>query len=299
MTQYKSGLFVYNGDAGANQLEDKLSQTLPVLSQNVEELKVVQTKSKEDLIEKCKHYGEQVDVLYILGGDGTVHDCVNALAPLEKSPVIGVLPGGTCNDFTRMLGLPQNLHEAALALSKGREAPVDIGQVGEKYFLNFWGIGLVTDISGNINPDQKDRLGVLSYFISAFKKMNETEPFQYKITIDGKDTYEEEGVMVLVLNGRYIGTRQIPVPSLYVNDGKLDVLVVKNSNLQSFQELLKMNQAGTDSDKFQQLFHVQAEEVAIETEEPKKVDTDGEIYMSTPGHIKNLPNHLRMIFNES
>lgn len=298
MSQYKTGIFIYNGEAGANQLNQKLSQTLPILSQNVDELTVIQTKSKEDLLNKCKYYGEKVEVMYILGGDGTVHDCINALAPLEKSPVIGVLPGGTCNDFTRMLGLPQNLSQAAHSLSEGRVAPVDIGKVDERYFLNFWGIGLVTETSINIDPGQKDRLGVLSYFISAFKSMNESKPFSYKLTVDDKEVYEEEGVMVLVLNGRFIGTRQIPVPSLYVNDGKLDVLVVKNSSLKSFQELLKMNQPSSDIDQFQELFHVQAEKVEIETEEEKDVDTDGEIYMKTPGKIKVLPNHIRMIFHK-
>lgn len=300
MIQYNKGLFLYNGDAGPDQMNEKLSVALPVLSQHVEELRVVQTKSPEDLKEKCKEYGEEVEVIYILGGDGTVHDSVNALAQLENRPVIGVLPGGTCNDFTRMLGMPQNIKAAAQALVDGRVAPVDVGEIqNEGYFLNFWGIGLVTDTSLNIDPAQKDRFGVLSYFISAVKTMNASEPSHYKITIDQDDVYEEEGVMALVMNGQYIGTRYVPVPGLNVNDGKLDVLVVKNSNLSTFKELINMNQPGKDTDDLKGIFHRQASEVKIETENEQEVDTDGEIYLKTPGHIKVLPNHLRMIFHQT
>ncbi|KGX87850.1 YegS/Rv2252/BmrU family lipid kinase [Pontibacillus marinus] len=297
MSQYQTGAFLYNGSAGPDQLNDKLAAALPVLSQNVEKLSVVQTTSRDDLIEKVRHYGEGVEVLYILGGDGTVHDCINAVADVENQPVLGILPGGTCNDFTRMLGIPQNVGQAAHALVNGRVAPVDLGQVGDRYFLNFWGIGLVTETSINIDPDQKNRFGVLSYFISAFKTMNEANTFRYKLRVDGVE-YEEEGVMILVLNGRFIGTRQIPVPSLYVNDGNLDVLVIKNSNLKTFRELLSLNQPRTDSESFQELFHTQGKEIEIETDEEMDVDTDGEIYLKTPGSIKVLPNYLRMIMQD-
>lgn len=297
MTQYKTGAFLYNGAAGPDQLNEKLAVALPVLSQNVERLSVVQTLSREDLIQKVKEYGEAVEVLYILGGDGTVHDCVNAIVDVEDQPVIGILPGGTCNDFARMLGLPQNVGQAAQALVNGKETPVDLGHVDDQYFLNFWGIGLVTKTSENINPNQKNIFGVLSYFISAFKSMNATDTFSYKLTVDGVE-YEEEGVMILVLNGRFIGTRQIPVPSLYVNDGNLDVLVVRNSNLQTFKELISLNQPWSDSESFQQLFHTQGKDIKIETDKEMDVDTDGEIYSKTPGHIKVVPNKLRMLMNE-
>lgn len=298
MTQYQTGAFIYNGSAGSDQLNGKLAAAIPVLSENVENLSVVQTRSRDDLIKKVKRLGEEVEVLYILGGDGTVHDCVNAIVEVEHQPIIGVLPGGTCNDFTRMLGIPQNVGQAANALVNGRVSPVDLGQVGDQYFLNFWGIGLVTDTSVNINSDQKGRFGVLSYFISALKTMNDANPFTYRMKVDGEE-YEDEGVMILVLNGRFIGTRQIPVPSLYVNDGYLDVLVVKNSNLKTFRELLSLNQPWVDSEAFQELFHIQGKEIEIETKEEMDVDTDGEIYMRTPGHIKVSPNQLQMIFQDN
>ncbi|MFC0523724.1 YegS/Rv2252/BmrU family lipid kinase [Pontibacillus salicampi] len=299
MTKYQSGAFIYNGDAGGEgQLVEKLSQTVPILSQDVEALTVVQTNSKEDLMEKCERYGKEVEVLYILGGDGTMYDVINSIADMDNRPVIGVLPGGTCNDFSRMLGMPQNLAQAAQAIVNGQEAPVDIGKSQKRYFLNFWGIGLVTATSLNINPNQKNRFGALSYFLSAMKSMNDTNPFQYKITIDNEEVHEEQGVMVLVLNGSYIGTRMVPIPSLYVNDGKLDVLIVKSSTLKTFRELLSMNQPGTDIDKMQELTHLQAQTIKIETEDDLEIDTDGEVERKTPDEISVLPNHIRMIFHQ-
>lgn len=293
--RYSRGAFIYNGNAGAGKLEQKLSQTIPTLAQNVESLTVLQTQSREDMIEKCKEYGRKVEVLFILGGDGTVHDTVNALADLDSRPVVGVLPGGTCNDYARMLGLPQDLYQASQALVDGDERYVDIGKTKDHYFTNFWGIGLVAETSTNVDSAQKNRFGVLSYFISAMKSMNEANPFKYKITVDGETAFNDQAVVVLVLNGRYIGTRMVPIPDLSLNDGKFDILIVKSSTLTSFRELLTMN--SPDNKKYQELYHIQGERVEIETEEQMEIDSDGEINSSTPDSIELIPNHLKMLFH--
>ncbi|WP_054637253.1 acylglycerol kinase family protein [Thalassobacillus sp. C254] len=51
----------------------------------------------------------EVELILIYGGDGTVHECLNGLKEINPSPVIGVLPGGTANDFSRSLNVPQNI----------------------------------------------------------------------------------------------------------------------------------------------------------------------------------------------
>ncbi|MBA2176776.1 YegS/Rv2252/BmrU family lipid kinase [Halobacillus locisalis] len=294
MPRYDKGLFLFNGNAGKEEIEPQLNQTLPVISQSVKELNVIQTESIDELNRVCKEYGPKVDLLVILGGDGTVHECINSLAELDQRPVIGILPGGTCNDFSRMLEIPQNLNQAAHALVQGEEQMVDAGQTEREYFLNFWGIGLVTQTSFNIDENQKERFGVLSYFISALKTMNQASPFEFTIKVDD-ETIEGEAVMILVMNGRFIGTRPLPVAAIDANDGKFDVLVVKNSNLTLFKELLTMSQPGADDRRFQELHHHQGSKISIEVDSLQEVDMDGEIKGSTPAHIEVLPNHFTFL----
>lgn len=120
MARYETGLFIYNGNEDSNVLETNLSQTIPILTQEVKELKVLQTDSLDEFKEACRNYGPEVDVLFILGGDGTVHEGINSMADLERRPVIGVLPGGTCNDFSRVLDTPRICSKRHVQLLKGK-----------------------------------------------------------------------------------------------------------------------------------------------------------------------------------
>lgn len=54
-----------------------------------------------------------MDIVIVLGGDGTVHECVNGLAPLDRRPILSILPAGTCNDFAQALMIPLNMKQAA------------------------------------------------------------------------------------------------------------------------------------------------------------------------------------------
>lgn len=292
--KYEKGLFVYNGNAGNGNMEQKLSQTLPVLATVIKQLTVIQTKSIQEAKRIFEKYAAKVDIMIILGGDGTLHECINSIAPLNERPVIAILPGGTCNDFSRLLNMPQNLHQAAEAIASGDVVDIDVGKTSEKYFLNFWGIGLVSDTSLNIDEEQKQNLGILSYFMSTLRTVNQAEPFSYKIDADNAQ-YEGEGILILILNGRFIGTRELPLPTVNANDGKLDVLVIKNSTLASFRELLSLNRAETNSKQLTELTHVQAKSVSIATSDEKAVDMDGEIDGITPAEITALKSHVKMV----
>ncbi|MCP3029257.1 YegS/Rv2252/BmrU family lipid kinase [Halobacillus sp. A5] len=294
MPRYERGLFIYNGNSGNGQLEQNLSETIPVITKEIKELQVIQTETLEEFKETCCSYGPYVDVLFILGGDGTLHECINCLADKPDRPVIGILPGGTCNDFSRVLGTPPQMKQAAEAVINGEETKVDIGQSNDNYFINFWGIGLITETSTNIDEGQKDRFGVLSYFISAFKTMNQAESFHFVLDVDG-EKIREEAVMVLVLNGRFIGTREVPLPEASPEDGRFDVLIIKNSNLTLFRELLSMNKPWSDPDNFQELSYLQGNNIKVNVEKEQKVDMDGEIKGATPSHIQVLHGHFTFL----
>ncbi|WP_172840447.1 diacylglycerol/lipid kinase family protein [Virgibacillus phasianinus] len=294
MIRYKNGLFLYNSNAGNDDIEQKLAQTLPTISKSVKDLSVIQTETIEEVKQTCIQYSESADIIIVLGGDGTIHACINSIAPLEKRPIIGILPGGTCNDFSRMLGTSQNLKLAAEGIAQGEIVDVDLGKTGDRYFLNFWGIGFVSEASRNINPDQKKSLGVLSYYLSTLRTVNQAETFTYKLTTKS-ETYEGEAVLILMLNGRFIGAKELPVTTADPSDGKLDVIIIKTSNLASFREFLSMNKPTTDPDQLSELIHFQAASVKIDTDTAKDVDMDGEINGSTPASITILPKHVRFV----
>lgn len=294
MVQYEKGLFLYNGSAGSDDLEQKLQQTLPTIAQAVKKLSIVQTETIEEAKKTCIDYASDVDIIVILGGDGTIHECINSISPLDKRPIIGVLPGGTSNDFSRMLGTSQDLREAAEGIAKGEIVDIDIGKSDNRYFLNFWGIGFVSEASQNIDPAQKKSFGVLSYYMSTLRTVNQAEPFTYKIKADN-ETYDGDAVLILVLNGRFLGTRELPITSADPTDGKMDVLIIKTSNFASFREFLSMNKPTTDPDDLSEVIHFQSKALEIQTDNEKEIDMDGEVNTTTPASLAILPKHIRMI----
>ncbi|WP_153730523.1 YegS/Rv2252/BmrU family lipid kinase [Sporosarcina obsidiansis] len=294
MLHFDRALFVYNRSAGDTDIEQKLSETVPIFTQAVDELILLNTKSVEELQQACVHYSDKVDLLIILGGDGTVHTCINSIAPLPTRPVIALLPGGTSNDFSRSLGIPQSLQEAANALINGSIIETDVGNMNGRYFMNFWGIGLVTATSQNVKDNEKKNLGSISYLLSTLRTLNQVEPFPYKIRM-GNHNLEGEAILLFVLNGRFIGTTELPITALSPFDGKLDVLIVSNYSLSAFLELFKLKNSEVDNDQLIELEYFQADELEITQPIKKDIDMDGEIYENTIQRLSILPGHFRMI----
>lgn len=293
--RWKKGMLIYNKNAGNDKLERNLGGCLPVLAPHIDEFLILQTKQKGDACRYCFEYGEEMDVVFVLGGDGTVHECINGLSPLQKRPLFGILPGGTCNDFSRTLKIPQNVRQAAEALVNGKVRPIDIGKSNNDYFSNFWGVGLISDASNNIDEQEKSRFGKIGYLLSAVRTIGGNAPFSYKVEYDG-DFIEGEAVMILVLNGCFIGTNLLPFPMIRPDDGLFGVAILENANLGAFLEIIAMKRSWTQSMSSDSgVTYLQAGTLTIESKRPLDVDMDGENYRQTPSRIKVLAHHLLVL----
>ncbi|HSI67163.1 MAG TPA: diacylglycerol kinase family protein [Planococcus sp. (in: firmicutes)] len=294
MPRFKRSVLLYNGQAGASTEDLILPKAVPALARESYSLELVQTHSREDFEQACKDRADSADVLFIAGGDGTIHSAIQALDSSESSPVIGILPSGTCNDFARTLEIPLQLEQAAEALVNGDIKEVDTVSINGKNFLNFAGIGLITDASLNIDPQLKERYGKLSYFMSALQSMRQSEPFPFKLEIDGV-THDEEAVLILVMNGKSIGTHSFPMSSIDPSDGLLDVFTVQTSSLAAVREWFSLAQPEVMPEELEHVTHFQGKHISIHTEEEMDVDTDGEVYLTTPVEIAIQPKKLKML----
>lgn len=290
----KKALLIYNGNAGQKKIEKTLGAAVPILSQHMDELLIKPTKKVTDAKRFSRNIENDVDYLFILGGDGTVHTCINGVANLEKKPAIGILPGGTCNDISRSLQIPQQMEQAARALADGEIVSVDALKTDQQYVLNFWGIGLITAASENIRENEKAVIGKLSYFTSTLRTLSTAEPFEVQITIDGVKL-KDKAVMLLVLNGHFIGTNRIPLANARMNDGLADILICRNPSLSAFKELLALSKNSASQFDEEDLSFHRGKSIEITTKNEMKADTDGEIYTKTPVKIDVLKQHLQMI----
>lgn len=293
MYAFNKAMLIYNENAGDEDVEAKLAAVVPVLGKAVKELTVVSPESSEETRRLCETAGD-MELIVIMGGDGTVHQCIDAISKLNLRPLLAILPGGTSNDFTRTLGIPQNLRDATEALISGEIRTIDVGREGNRHFINFWGIGLVADTSENVDDGQKKSFGPLSYMVSTIRTIREAESFPYHIVSNGIDI-EGEAIAIFVLNGTSLATTPIPIGAISPSDGKFDVLVVKNSNLAMLRELMSLRKPETDAAQLNMLEYMQVSELQIDAPSQQRVDMDGELYDFKSGRIQLLPGHLRML----
>ncbi|PYZ97032.1 lipid kinase [Alteribacter lacisalsi] len=294
---YERVLLLYNGNAGQREIERHLETITGVLAAKADELTLKRTKRKGHAEEICREHGEDADLVCILGGDGTVHECINGLAELKDPPIAAILPGGTCNDFSRSLGIPQNMKQAAETIAEGKTEKVDILKANDRWVSNFVGLGLITDASQNIDDQLKGTFGRLSYYLSAFKTAREAKLFGYSLKLpDRKIT--DQAVMILAANGNYIGTNQLPALHENLNDGQMNFFVLREAGLSLLRNFLQ-NKDLNEWDRNNPAFDfLETDEVEIETEEPMKLDMDGEVYEETPVKIKVYREHLTFIRGE-
>lgn len=83
---------------------------------------------------------DDIDVLLVGGGDGTVSTAAGAL--MNGNIALGIIPAGTMNLFARTLQIPQDINQAVAALSDGIIIEVDIATVNGTPFIHQFAVGM-------------------------------------------------------------------------------------------------------------------------------------------------------------
>ncbi|WLD94089.1 diacylglycerol kinase family protein [Alkalihalobacillus sp. AL-G] len=283
---------IVNPQAGKNKLHKQMEQILLTLEHHFLQVNVYESREQGDVARRLENVANDVDLIIGAGGDGTIYELINALAPMEKRPALGIIPGGTCNDFSRALGISQSPLIAVEQICKQQFRKIDVGKCVYQYFLNFWGIGLITEVSTNIDPKIKESFGRLSYYLSAFQTVNEEESF--RLQLESKEcAYEGEAAMVLIGNGPFTGGIRAFFPGSDIEDGKLEVLVVESKQLHSFWDILRAKVMNDVPNK-EGILYFQTEEVSIKAFPQRTIDCDGERVFRTPSTISVLPGHIHV-----
>jgi len=212
------------------------------------ELSVVVTKARDHATELARHAaGEGVDVVAVLGGDGTINEAANGLA--GSSTALGALPGGSTSVFARTLGYSNDLVAAAkelsAALRRGSRRRVEMGTAnGRRYLFNL-GVGFDAEVVGHVEGGSlKSRFGqaafVYSSLVTWLSQEDRTKP-HLSVTIADDDT-PCGGSFVLCLNTdpyTYFGRRPLNVaPGTGFGTG-LAVAVLRDVRLATLGKVMR------------------------------------------------------------
>jgi YegS/Rv2252/BmrU family lipid kinase len=224
------------------------------------------------------------------GGDGTQHEIANGV--LGTDAVMGVLPGGTGNNFARELGTPLELRRATELLATSEHVRrVDVIDSGESVFI--------LRLLAGLEPEQqtsrkdKDRWGKLAYVVNTIRQTQETAEADFRITMDG-ETVEMRAMVLYVVNAatndagvNVVGERSA------IDDGLMDAFVLNARELQTLAALsgrvLNLN-----TEDAEQYFH-QGREMRIEATPDQALWADGELIGRTPITLRVRPSALPVL----
>lgn len=294
MQKFNTGILFYHDHAGQGDVHQIIGEVSKSLTRFIDQLTIYRSAEQGEIYTYLKEGKSEHDIYLILGGDGTVHELINGIIDGNHHVPIGILPGGTFNDFTKTLNLLPNPVRAVEQLLTAEVKYYDVMQTNERYALNFAGMGLIVENSNSVDPEAKSKIGKFSYLFSTIKNVTNPTFFKYDIEIDGTK-YHGESSMIIVANGAFIGGNKIPLLELSPNDGKLNVFIFKESGLKLFTEMIAIKSEINWNEISQNIEHYSGENITINTNKEMDVDVDGEIDLKTPLSIKVIPSKLKIL----
>jgi diacylglycerol kinase (ATP) len=234
------------------------------------------------------------DMIVAVGGDGTVNEIASAL--VGSKAVLGIVPCGSGNGLSRFLGIPMDIKEAILNLNAGRVVCIDSAKANGKPFFNMAGMGFDAHISQVFATGKKR--GFITYIKSSFQEVMQYKPQIYQLEIDGK-MYERSAFMLSFANSSQYGNNAHISPYASVQDGLIDVCIIKPFPLYRFIELgARMFTKTTNQSKFVEI--IGGKHIVVTRANPGPLHLDGEPEIAgTKVEIDILPQSLRIVVGNS
>jgi len=246
------------------------------------------------------------DLIIAGGGDGTVHEIVNALMsfPEERRPALGVVPLGSGNDFSYAIGMEPEPWKALRQIFNGQEKRIDVGEIEDdsgrtEYFDNTIGIGF--DAIVTIHSHKMLILrGYLMYIAAVLKTIFfNHHPIGMNITVDDQKEWQDRIMMLTLCNGSREGGGFMIYPPADNKDGKFNFVAVQEVSRLVLLRLVPAFMQGSH------LTHPKVvsgdfNKISIQSDQPLFIHLDGEVFSGFSSDVKNIkvklhPHAIRII----
>ena len=291
---------IYNPTSGREAMKNDLVDILNILERAGYETSAFQTTPEPN---SAKNEALRVgragfSLVIAAGGDGTINEVVNGIAPLKHRPKMGIIPAGTTNDYARALKIPrEDPIAAAKVIAKGKTIKMDIGQANDNYFVNIAGGGLLTELTYGVPSEFKSLFGYLAYLFKGAELLPQIKPIKMHLEYDGGAFNGRASMFFLALTNSVGGFEQL-VPDAALDDGKFTLIVVKTSNLMEILQLITMVLNGGKHIKDSRILYVKTSKlIARPVDEKMMINIDGEYGGDAPMVFHDLKQHIEMFAN--
>ena len=271
-------LFFVNPRAGQLELRYHLLDMIHVLTAGGYEVTVHPTQNPRDLTACIAREGSAYDLVVCAGGDGTLNEAISGLMQLEQRPLLGYIPGGTCNDVASTLGIPKDPVTAAKAILSGKPKAIDVGRFGDdRWFTYVAGFGAFTDVAYETPQQEKRVLGRMAYLLKGAKSLGEIRPISMTMEVGGR-VITDQVLLGLVCSTTSVGGFKASgsvLKGVSLSDGLYEVIVAKN--ITSIQDLNALGNLLVKREFDPRFFYTfQTDRIRFSFPEPVKWTLDGE-----------------------
>ncbi len=254
------------------------------------DFRVVETSSADHAREEARAAVESGEPVAALGGDGLVGTIAGVIC--GTGVPLAVLPGGRGNDLARVLGIPTDPAAAARVAVEGDERPIDIAEADGATYVGIASCGFDSEANRIANESTVIR-GNLVYLYAALRALAAWKHANFEVTIDG-ERHAVRGWTVAVANSKAYGGGMFLAPEAELDDGRLDVVLCRESSKLHFLRGLPKVFKGTHVDD-PALSFLRGSEIEIAADRPFMLYADGDPIAELPVRIRVARQVLRVV----
>ena len=233
----KKLLYIYNPMSGQKTIGNHLSEIVEYFSKKSYFPTVYATQKANDAREKVKEFSKEYEEILVSGGDGTLDEVVSGLLKSEEKSIIGYIPTGSTNDFSRSLKIPTDINKATKLAINGETMDIDVGKFNSKFFTYVAAFGSIAQVSYETDQSMKNIFGRFAYILEGVKTVSNLKAYKAKITIDD-EVFEEEFIHFMATNSVSVGGfNNFYKKNIGLDDGIFEAVLIKKPN-----GLIELNQ---------------------------------------------------------
>jgi len=270
---------VINDSAGGGSATDRIGGALAVLRSKVSlELHRPSTgEAARKLMSELAAAG--AERIVIVGGDGTVHQAINALANTDCT--LGLISAGTGNDTVTGLDLPGELF-AACDAALGDAGPVDLIESGHGFAMTVAIVGFAVDVNERAESMRYPK-GRAKYTLATMRELPGLTTHELTVSVDGVE-HDVAPNLMAVANLPYFGGGMKVAPAARADDGELEVVIMGPAGRANFARLLPTVFSGRHVNN-RRVTVLRGAEVAISGSEAR-LRADGEPWGQLPATLR-------------
>ncbi|MBO5414623.1 MAG: diacylglycerol kinase family lipid kinase [Bacilli bacterium] len=276
-------VFIVNPKSGKGKALEISKKVEEVCIKRGIDYEIVYTERPKDATLIAKEFKRDKCVIFSVGGDGTVNEVMRGV--IDTKNMLGVIPGGSGNDFYKMLDGSYKLYQEC-----------DIGKVNNEYFINTFSIGIDADICDNLIVMRRKNIPTSQIYnaslVYTFLKYKD-KPLE--IEING-EVIKDNVTLLSVCNGRVYGGGYKIAPNAYIDDGMFDVYLATNVPKVKIPGLvLKVKDGKHESSKY--VRHFKTDRIKIKSPSLVIAEIDGEVIEEKEFDIKLLDQKIVIYHN--